>query len=239
MTHNTILPNFALRCQALSIGPILYCSRNSDNEFSDNEFSDNDPVSDILSNINQFVASYETDLSNFVMLENTSGKLDRSAFGFSHFERVCWCPVSENIGPVLAVTASSDLQSTWELHYVSYFLRVFKKLFHLKKAYTAEILEKELSYEAIHVQFGEEVAKIVEYLTGEKELGAFANLDCEMFLTILLPNRYCQGNGSCCGELNATSWEPVLEEQMCKDAIHPNILKGTNFNALDPEQRVS
>ncbi|XP_065051452.1 uncharacterized protein LOC135681088 isoform X2 [Rhopilema esculentum] len=106
-----------------------------------------------------------------------------------------------------AVTASSDLQSTWELHYVSYFLRVFKKLFHLKKAYTAEILEKELSYEAIHVQFGEEVAKIVEYLTGEKELGA-------------------------------TSWEPVLEEQMCKDAIHPNILKGTNFNALDPEQRL-
>lgn len=106
-----------------------------------------------------------------------------------------------------AVTATIDLQATWELHYVSYFLRVFKKLFNLKKAFTAELLEKELNYDAIQVQFGEEIAKIVEFLTGERDLGA-------------------------------TSWEPALEEQMCKDAIHPNILKGTNFNSLEPEQRL-
>jgi len=70
-----------------------------------------------------------------------------------------------------AVTATIDLQATWELHYVSYFLRVFKKLFNLKKAFTAELLEKELNYDAIQVQFGEEIAKIVEFLTGERDLG--------------------------------------------------------------------
>ena len=34
-----------------------------------------------------------------------------------------------------------------------------------------QLLEKEISYEAIQVQFGEEIAKVVEYLTGEEDLG--------------------------------------------------------------------
>eukprot|EP00794_Sanderia_malayensis_P016841 gene16841-18540_t len=106
-----------------------------------------------------------------------------------------------------AIAANYNFQATWELHYVSYFLRVFKKLFNLKKTYVAEFLEKEICYESIQSHFGEDIARVVEYLTKEENLGA-------------------------------TNWEVVLEEQMCKNAVHPNILKGTDFNSLDPEQRL-
>ena len=34
-----------------------------------------------------------------------------------------------------------------------------------------QLLEKELNYDAIQVQFGEEIAKVVEFLTGKRDLG--------------------------------------------------------------------
>ena len=37
--------------------------------------------------------------------------------------------------------------------------------------FSFQFLEKELNYDAIQVQFGEEIAKVVEFLTGETDLG--------------------------------------------------------------------
>ena len=55
------------------------------------------------------------------------------------FNLFCFCLGIELRFYFLAVTSTIDLQATWELHYVSYFLRVYKKLFNVKKAYTAEV----------------------------------------------------------------------------------------------------